>query len=223
MKELTDGDKYDQIGRLNELRAKGALTDDEFGEAKAHLLGSVGERAAVAAPAPSAAPMYTMGRRTSSWDPKLRDDCRARGLFFHAYPVWVMVLLTIFTLGIYAQFWLNHWHGVMPKRRLDDPSTSRAIWFLFIPIFNVYWQFEALLRVSTRLDEELEAAGSFQRVPKELVRWMLIIGFIPYVGIVISGLVLAPIAVGMYQSRVNQLAAYDQSRAAEFQLAWQRG
>ena len=130
-----EGDQYDQIGRLNDLRAQGALTEEEFGEAKARLLQTVGPTVAVAATVPASAavatvgPMYTMGRLANSWDPKLRDESRAQGLFFHSYPVWVMVLLTIFTAGIYAYFWLNHWHGVMPKRRNDDPSTARAIWF----------------------------------------------------------------------------------------------
>jgi hypothetical protein len=217
---MDDAERYEQLGRLNDLRVKGALTEDEFAQAKARLLEDTGTPAP--APAPRPAPLYTMGRLAGSWDPKLRDECRARGIFFHSYPVWVMVLLTIITVGIYAEFWLNHWHGIMPKRRNDDPSTGRAIGFLFIPFFNLYWVFESLLRVSTRLDEELEAAGYRERVPKELVRWMLIINFVPYVGLV-SGLILAPIAVGIYQSKVNQLAAYDQSRASEFPMtrpAW---
>jgi len=198
---------------LNDLRVKGALTEEEFAQAKARLMADGG---ALVPPLAQAAP-YQPGRFEGSWDPKMRDQCRARGLYFHSYPVWVMVLLTILTLGIYAYFWLSHWHGVMPKRRNDDPGTARAIGFIFIPVFNLYWQFESLLRVSTRLDEELEAAGYVDRVPKELVRWMLILNFIPYLGLV-SGLVLAPIAVGVYQSRVNLLAAYDQSRASEFPM-----
>jgi hypothetical protein len=119
-----------------------------------------------------------------------------------------MALLSFFTLGIYAVFWLNHWHGLMPKRRGDDPSTARAIGFLFIPFYNYYWLFESLLRLCTRLDEELADAGLPDRVPKELVRWFCIAYIVPYVGLLLSP-ILAAIATGMMQSVVDRLARFD--------------
>jgi hypothetical protein len=119
-----------------------------------------------------------------------------------------MVLLSVLTLGTYTIFWLNHWHGLMPKRRADDPSTAKAIWFLFIPLFGYYWLFESLLRLCTRLDEELADAGLPDRVPKELVRWFCIFSIVPYVDFV-SSPILGAIAAGRLQSLVNRLARFD--------------
>ncbi|MEE8608252.1 MAG: zinc ribbon domain-containing protein [Nitrospiraceae bacterium] len=145
-----------------------------------------------------------------------RVELRREGLFFRAYPVWVMVLLSILTFGIYTVFWLNHWHGVMPKRRNDDPSTARAIGFLFIPLYNYYWLFESLLRLCTRLDEELADAGLPDRVPRELVRWFCILYLVPYVNLVASP-ILGGIATGRMQSLVNRLADFDVSESGQHQ------
>lgn len=184
-------DYLGELEKLHGLREKGALTEAEFDEAKARLLGK-----AAGAPLGGAIPDLD------------RAELRRRGLFFHEYPVWVMVVLSVLTLGIYTHFWLNHWHGVMPKRRHDDPSTAKAIWFLFIPLFNLYWNFESLLRLCTRLDEELAAAGVPDRVPRELVRWYCIVYLIPYVNIVALP-IIGGVVTGQLQSLVNRLAAYD--------------
>ena len=138
-----------------------------------------------------------------------RAELRRRDRRFTAYPVWLMATLSLITLGIFTLYWLNHWHGVMPKRRADDWSTARAIWCLFIPLYGLYWLFESLLRLCTRLDEELAEAGVSEGVPKELVRWFCITEVIPYVNLVVSP-VLATIATAILQSKVNQLAAFDE-------------
>jgi len=138
-----------------------------------------------------------------------RAELRRQGLCFRAYPVWLMALLSVITFGFYAVFWLNHWHGLMPQRRANDPSTGKAIGFLFIPLYNYYWLFESLLRLCTRLDEELADAGLPDRVPKELVRWFCIGCLVPYVNYVVSP-ILGAIATGMLQSVVNRLARFDE-------------
>lgn len=171
-------------------------------------------------PAGTWAGAYTTGPFALPAMGETRDDLRRRGIFFKRYPPWVMVLLTVFTLGIYMQFWLNHWHGIMPKRRTDDPGTGRAIGFLFIPFFNYYWVFESVLRLCTRLDEEFAEAGLATRCPRELIRWTVISNVVPYInylGLLLP--VLPAIVVGQMQSRVNQLADYDQRWFAEPQPA----
>ena len=184
-------DYLGDIEKLQALREKGAVTEEEFGEAKAKLLAGMSRSSRV-----------TVVAKVD------RGELRNQGLFFHNYPVWLMVVLSVVTLGAYTEFWLNHWHGLMPKRRGDDPSTAKAIWFLFIPFFNFYWIFESLLRLCTRLDEELADAGLPDRVPKELVRWFCILSLIPYVSLVTNS-VLGAIATGRMQSLVNQLARFD--------------
>jgi len=181
-----------ELERLHALRGSGALSDQEFEQAKARVL----EEASTGVP-----PVLP-----TKWN---RAELRRRGVCFHEYPVWVMTLLSVITFGVYAVFWLNHWHGLMPQRRTSDPSTGKAIGFLFIPLFNYYWLFESLLRLCTRLDEELAEAGLPDRVPKELVRWYCIGLIVPYVNY-LAGPILGGIATGMMQSIVNRLAQFDQ-------------
>ena len=137
-----------------------------------------------------------------------RDELRRAGLRFKRYPVWFVVVLSVLTVGIFPIFWVNHWHGIMPKRRTDDPSTARAIGFMFIPLFNLYWNFESRLRLGTRLNEEFQAANLNLRAPNQLVLWWTITNMIPYVGFV-SWPIMGAIAAGQLQSQVNALAAFD--------------
>ena len=69
--------------------------------------------------------------------------------------------------------------------------------------------FVSLLRVCTRLDEELADAGVQERVPKELVRWFCIFDVIPYVNYLVPPF-LGFITVFQMQSRVNRLALLDE-------------
>lgn len=137
-----------------------------------------------------------------------RDELRRAGLRFKRYPVWFVVVLSVLTLGIFPMFWVNHWHGVMPKRRTDDPSTARAIGFMFIPLFNLYWGFESRLRLCTRLNEEFNAAGLPLQAPNQIVLWWTITNLIPYIGFA-SWPIMGAIAAGQLQSQVNALAAFD--------------
>lgn len=184
-------DYLGELERLQALRERGAVTDDEFQQEKAKLLAGVSRT-------PASRESYGLDRA----------GLQSLGIRFTPYPGWVMALLSFITLGIYTAFWLNHWHGVMPKHRPDDPSTAKAIWFLFIPLFGIYWLFESLLRLCTRLDEELAEAGLPDRVPKELVRWYCIFYLVPYVDLVAAP-ILGAIATWRLQSLVNLLAKVD--------------
>jgi hypothetical protein len=229
-----------QIERLAALKESGALTETEFQEAKALLLGEQAPPIAQPAPAEPALPSAQSAQpanvtntaadalagstahveappiRSSTWpatavDNPLssdRDELRRAGLRFTRYPVWLVVVLSVVTLGIFAMFWVQHWHGIMPKRRTDDPSTARAIGFMFIPLFNLYWMFESRLRLCTRLNEEFSAAQLPLRAPNQLVLWWTITGMIPYVGF-LSLPIMGAIAAGTLQSQVNALATFD--------------
>ena len=188
-----------QLERLEELRSRGSLTEEEFAEAKTRVLS--------AATPVGASPPPPPGPRDGSAGIS-RDELRRRGLIFKQYPVWLIAALSAITFGIFAYFWMNHWHGIMPKRRPDDPSTARAIGFSFIPFFKIYWGLESLLRLCTRLDEEFAASGLQERAPREVIRWFLILNLVPYLSTLTSP-VLGAVAAGTLQSQVNQLARLD--------------
>ncbi len=220
-------DHLDELEKLHALKEKGALTEQEFEQAKSALLsgkqademfctscGALIKREAEICVHCGVRVQARPGSRTTvsqSLDRRvwIRDGGRA----FHHYSPWVMAGLSFFTLGIYTLFWLNHWHGVMPERRHDDPSTAKANWLLLIPFFNLYWMFVSLLRVCTRLDEELADAGVQERVPKELVRWFCILRLVPYLSFLTSP-ILGFIATFQMQSIVNRLARLDEEHYA---------
>ena len=216
-------DHLDELEKLHALKEKGALTEQEFQQAKSALLsgkqademfctscGKIIRREAEICVHCGVRVQALPGSQTTESQPSdrrawIRDGGRA----FHHYSPWVMAGLSFFTFGIYTFFWLNHWHGVMPKRRHDDPSTAKANWFLLIPLYGIYWMFVSLLRVCTRLDEELADAGIQERVPKELVRWFLILNLMPYLSVLTSP-ILGFIATFQMQSIVNRLARLDE-------------
>jgi len=72
------GSRVAELEKLHALREKGALSEQEFEEAKARVL--------------AAAPRLD------------REELRRRGMCFREYPVWVMTFLSVITFGIYTQF-----------------------------------------------------------------------------------------------------------------------
>jgi len=124
---------------------------------------------------------------------------------FGDFPTAVAILLHFVTLGIFTSIWLNLMHGKMPKIRYDDPSAGKAIGFLFIPFFNLYWVFFTYTRLCTRINEQRAMAGLPPKAPGGLAIAMCILMIIPYIGL-ISWAILVPIFLGIVQSSVNELA-----------------
>ncbi|HUT57128.1 MAG TPA: hypothetical protein VNA25_04560 [Phycisphaerae bacterium] len=124
---------------------------------------------------------------------------------FTEFPAAVAILLHFLTLGLFSTIWLNLMHGKMPKIRHDDPSAGKAIGFLFIPFFNLYWVFFTYHRLCRRINEQREMRRLKPNVPAGLAVAMCIIMLIPYVGL-IAGLIITPIFLGVVQSSVNELA-----------------
>jgi len=121
------------------------------------------------------------------------------------FSVGLLVFLHYITLGIFSEIWLNLYHGKMPKRRPDDPSAGRAVGFLFIPFYGLYWIFFTHLRLCDRLNQERAQAGLVPNAPRSLALWCCIIWVIPYVGF-LTYLVLYPVLAAMLQSGFNELA-----------------
>lgn len=124
---------------------------------------------------------------------------------FTEFPAAVAILLHYLSLGVFTLIWLNLLHGKMPKIRHDDPSAGKAIGFLFIPFFNLYWVFFTYHRLCRRINEQRQMRNLPPKAPAGLAVAMCILMIIPYVG-VLSWLILAPIFVGIVQSSVNDLA-----------------
>lgn len=123
-----------------------------------------------------------------------------------SFPIWLLILLHYLTLGIFSMVWLNLYHGKMPRRRSDDPSAGRAVGFLFIPFYGLYWLFFTHMRLCERLDEQRQG----ERLPAAELRPFAIatcvVTVIPYINFVLSYPFLYPIFAGVVQASINELA-----------------
>jgi hypothetical protein len=60
----------------------------------------------------------------------------------------------------------------------DDFKARRAIGFMFIPFFNVYWQFRFWLRLVDRVNLQLRLRGFIPTISKGLMLTMIIVGLL---------------------------------------------
>ncbi|MDP7162278.1 MAG: hypothetical protein QF577_07865 [Phycisphaerae bacterium] len=121
------------------------------------------------------------------------------------FPGAAVVLLHFVTLGIFTIIWFNLMHGKMPKTRHGDPSAGKAIGFLFIPFFNLYWSFFTSLRLVDRVNQQRLARG-LPSTMRGFTLTVCILSIIPYVNYV-NFLIIWPIWTGLMQGSVNELVA----------------
>ena len=126
--------------------------------------------------------------------------------FLDTFPVAVVILLHFVTLGIFTFIFMGLKHSKLPKIKHDDFSAGKAIGFMFIPFFNFYWIFMFWMRLVDRINFQFRLRGQTPPIDRGLVLATVIIDFVPYLGLFVSGLILFPIVVGEIQSACNTLA-----------------
>lgn len=126
---------------------------------------------------------------------------------------WSPAFLFVPILNIVSLFKLILSHGSLPQVRDDDPSAGKALGFMFIPFFNIYWAFFVWLRLCDRLNEAREVVGQEPNLPRGLMKGALITQLVSipliFCGIGILGLaaagVMQLIALFQIQSRINEI------------------
>jgi hypothetical protein len=127
-----------------------------------------------------------------------------------SFPVVGAVFLSIF-VPFFAPIYYGLVHGNLPKRRPDDPGAGKAIGFMFIPFFNIYWVCFFWVRLCTRINDERLRIGLPPTAPRGLVIAILCcyLGmFIPILNILvaIAIIVMLLIAIIQLQGSINGLA-----------------
>jgi len=121
------------------------------------------------------------------------------------FPIWALIVLHYFTLGIFSIVWLNHYHDYLSRTKPDDPTSGRAIGFLFIPFYSLYWIFFTHLRLCERVDRDRQGV----ELPVHSLRsWALacsVIQIIPYINIFNYLFLYLCFAIPMQKS-LNELA-----------------
>ena len=146
--------------------------------------------------------IYSEGFNLAALPPDRIEQLKAHQL--REYPTAVAILLHFLTLGIFTTIYHGLKHSRLPLIRYDDFRAGKAIGFLFIPFFNIYWFFVFWLRLADRINLQFRLRGMPDGVSRGLVLTACILAVIPYVGL-ISFLILFPIVSGQVQSACNNL------------------
>jgi len=128
-----------------------------------------------------------------------------RHTVFETFSVGGAIVLHYVTFGIFTFIFFGLKHSKFPRVRPDDFSAGKAIGFMFIPFFNIYWIFVFWLRLADRVNFQFRLRNQPLPVSRGLVLAAIIVGLIPYAGIV-SWLVLYPIVISEIQGACNNLA-----------------
>jgi hypothetical protein len=129
----------------------------------------------------------------------------------NAFPTVGAVLLSIF-VPPFAMIFYGLVHGQLPKRRPDDPGAGKAIGFMFIPFFNLYWVCFFWVRLCTRINDERARNGLPPTAPRGLViaiLWCYLGLLIPLVNLlfIVPVCVMLLLALINIQGSINDLVA----------------
>lgn len=121
------------------------------------------------------------------------------------------VIFTIVTLGIYHLFWLHRVFKELHSCGATQTTPGKAVGFLFIPLFNLWWIFAVWQRLGDAIAHEFTNTGLPQ--PAVGVVWLApiasLLGVVELAAppIILLRLILLPIPIGKAQAWMNQLAA----------------
>ena len=104
-------------------------------------------------------------------------------------------------------------HGLTPS----VSSPRRAVGFLFVPGFNIWWVFVAIGKLPKDLNAVASACGSGERIPEDMGRtviWMSWLQLIPLYGIVFWFILLIGVPIFIARSlAVGRTISYERMPA----------
>jgi hypothetical protein len=122
------------------------------------------------------------------------------------YPIWLLIILHFLTLGLFTFIYQGLHFSKLPHAREDDFDSGKAIGFMFIPIYSLYWTFRFVHSLIDRVNFQLRLRGRQPRISRGLGTTSAIFSVIPYFGPLVTYVILMPIVAGQVQSAVNELA-----------------
>jgi hypothetical protein len=120
------------------------------------------------------------------------------------------VVLSLITGGLFSTIFYQLKHDQLPKVKQDDPSAGKAIGFMFIPLFNIYWQFFAWRRLADRINLQYRLRGKPEPISRGQVTALIVlalVGWIPALLGWVAALVLWIMLILNTQNAINELAA----------------
>jgi hypothetical protein len=121
------------------------------------------------------------------------------------FSIDAVIGMHFLTLGLFTLIFFGLKHSQMPLIRHDDFGARKAIGFMFIPFFNLYWQFKFWLRLVDRVNFQSRLAGLQAAISRKLMLATIIVGLVPGVNAA-AFLVMYPICIVRIQRACNELA-----------------
>ena len=90
--------------------------------------------------------------------PELQEAYK-HNLLTPGMPAWAFVFLSVITFGVFGTVYLQLKQSKLPVVKRDDPSAGKAIGFMFIPLFNLYWYFVVWRRLVDRINFQYRLRG----------------------------------------------------------------
>ena len=131
--------------------------------------------------------------------------------FISTFPTAVVILLHFVTAGKFTIVYFGLKHSDLPMIKHDDFKAGKAIGFMFIHFFNLYWQFRFWLGLVDRVNFQFRLKGYQLPISKGLMLATTIVNVIPYVNFV-SIIIMLPICIGQIQIATNKLVQDGQLR-----------
>ncbi|MFP3898103.1 MAG: hypothetical protein ACLFVD_02180 [Dehalococcoidia bacterium] len=125
--------------------------------------------------------------------------------FTLTFSIDALIGMHYITLGLFPLFFFGLKHSHLPLIKHDDFGARRAIGFMFIPLFNLYWQFRFWLRLVDRVNFQLRLAGLHPTISRGLMLATVIVGCVPIANLA-ALLVMYPICIVQIQRACNSLA-----------------
>jgi hypothetical protein len=180
--------------------------------------------APAAAAAIAAVPMGARDSAIYAQDPSSLSAAEraafSRHEFESTFAVPAAVILGVLTANAFFVINYSLKHSLLPKIARDDPSSARALGFLFIPFFNFYWIFFTWVRLARRINYQFALRGEAPPMGTLLPILMSITFLVTVAAAQVSGevgaaiwmvnwLLIVPIFTAKLQSAINRLAGSD--------------
>ncbi len=126
-----------------------------------------------------------------------------------SFSVGLGIFLHYITFGIFTLIRLGLEFDKLPKIQHDDLGAGKAIGFMFIPFFNLYWNFVFWGQLSKRINFQFKLRGMSPPISNGMPTTYAIIRIIPYVNF-LAYLIFMPILFSQIQGACNTLANQNQ-------------
>lgn len=131
-----------------------------------------------------------------------------RHLLTPGVPPWAFVTLTILTFGLFGTIYHQLKQSKLPVVKRDDPTAAKAIGFMLIPVFNLYWYFVAWPRLVDRINFQYRLRGHPAPINRGHVVPALALGLFGWFTVIggVAGMLWLLVLGANIQSAANRLA-----------------